>query len=622
MQKHNTKFSINKYFFIITLLFIASFIAVLPHILIGFPITHSFYFNIPWHQYFSEQLFNGELYPRWLFNYIDGLGAPVFYFYAPIPFYLFSFIELMLGDNTGNYVTFTIGHMMIFFLSGIAFFFFISRHTTTYWAAITSILYMFLPYHYIDLEVRAALGESFAYIWIPLIMIGICNNEKTWLKLLFSGFCYAGLILSHLPSALITAPVIAIYSLFFTKKNHWSHAFVHSLFVGIIGVTVSAFYILPAILLQDTLPYDAWVTGSGSHFQASNWLIGKEGINEFSIKIYKSLAISTLLGVCAAFVYGAAFIITNRDIKTDKTISRLVAASLLTLVVYWLLMSTVSEPIWKYFPILPQIQFPWRLGIVIDFSGLLLFSLSVPPILTYTLSLFSIAYSRILIITLSLIACVVLTSYALTIITYYFPKSTVASDEETLPLMLSVEYRTKWLVESAIYLPDKNIKDLTDIDLASKIHNTGIYRWAGFVSPLPTIASLRPLAHNEAITINDSNTVSSSISATLRSPATIRIRKVYYPHWQLKNFSGDNVNIYPDMQTGLIVFDLPAGEHMLYLDRRLLPVEKKGILVSLVSIVACLIWISILAYRKVYRIRIDRARNEPRSYPGVGQARR
>src|SRR5450759_2999174 len=44
--------------------------------------------NLVWLRNFTVQLSQGELYPRWLIEMNLGTGSPVFYFYAPFPFYV------------------------------------------------------------------------------------------------------------------------------------------------------------------------------------------------------------------------------------------------------------------------------------------------------------------------------------------------------------------------------------------------------------------------------------------------------------------------------------------------------------------------------------------------------
>jgi len=566
---------------VVLILLVVAVAAVSTHLVLGFPRGHSIYFNIYWQKYFTEQLLAGEIFPRWLFNDQQGMGSPVFYFYAPAPFYLFSAVALVCGPLGGDFTTLTVGHMMIFFLSGCAFFIFISRYLDKLWASVVSMLYIFLPYHYVDLEVRSAIGESFAYIWIPLIMTGLCRSKKTWKHLVFSAFCYAGLILSHLPSALIAAPVIGIFSLCATPLARWVTAVGYACFIGIAGVAISAFYLVPAILLLDTIPHDAWVTGAGRYYQAENWLIGNAGLPPFGIKMYVILAVTTLAGLGMIIVYRRVCLLPKQAVKDEGIIVRIITACLLSLLGCWLLMTNLSRPVWENLPFISQIQFPWRAGIIIDFCSLFLLGVSVPGVIRKLLSRASLA-PRQLMICERIIASFFLVVVAVTVMAVFFPP-TVNPGEEIVQYT-PPEYRPKWLVESAVYLPAKNLDDLADITYARRIHYEGMSRWKKFVDSLPPILSLRGLEPGEEVRL-DEKTTSSSIVAKLLTPAVIIIRKIYYPHWRLISKSGEEIEIFADPRTGLVLCAIGPGEHELTLERRLLPQEQIGGFISLISVI-------------------------------------
>src|SRR5437870_450529 len=46
-----------------------------------------------WYTHFSEQLWAGDFYPRWLVNMNAGLGSPAFFYYPPLPFFLTSVLR-------------------------------------------------------------------------------------------------------------------------------------------------------------------------------------------------------------------------------------------------------------------------------------------------------------------------------------------------------------------------------------------------------------------------------------------------------------------------------------------------------------------------------------------------
>ena len=368
-------------------------------------------------------------------------------------------------------------------------------------------------------------------------------------------------------------------------------------FIGFVGIAISAFYIIPAILLQDTLPYDAWITSAGDHFQAINWLLGNSEIPVFGLTVYKVLCITSLLGIGTIFIFLIINIKTKQQIDFNNITWLLITASIISLVFCWFLMTNLARYIWIFFPLIAQVQFPWRLGIIIDFCAALLIGLVAPCVLGSFLSILPISKPHIQIFE-RIIVIIFITMIIFLVIMIFFPETIVGSRENILQHN-PIEYRSKWLVESTIYLSNEDIKNLSDIKLAPKIHSDGIERWKSFVKTLPTIESLRVLKSDENIHFYDEKILNSSIVATLKSPASIRVSKVYYPHWILINNSGKEFDIYPDKKTGLILFDLPSGEYTLTLKRQVLLSEWIGFIISLVSIIASILWIIVFNNSKI-----------------------
>jgi hypothetical protein len=572
---------------------VAALIAVLPHLLIGFPSGHSVNVNIFWHDSFSEQLLSGEPLPRWLFSYWGGLGAPVFYFYAPFPFYLFTLIELFPVDQWGEFAVMSLGHALLFFLSGAAFYALARRFTDRFWGTAIAIAYMFAPYHYIDIEIRAAIGEACAYIWIPLILIGVWRPDKTWRSTVLAACAYAGLALSHLPSALLAAPAIGLFSILSSERAERLRAVGHALVVGVLGVVLSAFYVLPALTLRDTISHDAWVIGQGFHFVATRWLIGSPHLQGFGRLIYELLGGTTAVGV--------GFWLAHVALRKSRFGGELEAPSkLLTqpivavLCLCWFLMSGLAWPLWEYLPILPQVQFPWRLGVVVDVCSFLLIVLFAPSVIRCIVTGFEVSPPRRKAAELGVCA-LALGILSAAVMLEYFP-SPVGAKNDIPGTLAPVEYRAKWLVESPAYLGSKDAADLHDIRVAPQTHEKGVRRWEKSIKRLPSIAAQRSLDLGESVSMRSDAVTQTRISAVLDSAATIRVKKVYYPHWRLTNSEGEEVAVHPDDRTGLLTFELPQGRHELTLDRRIFPVELAGMFVSLLAL------LGILLARLVFRV--------------------
>jgi len=566
-------------------LLLAALVAVSPHVLFGFPAGHSLHLNLFWYECFRDQLFGGELLPRWLFEYWDGLGAPVFYFYAPFPYYLFALGELLLVGQWGDFGVMSAGHLLLYFLSGAAFYVLARRYLGPVWATATAIGYMFAPYHYIDLEKRAAMGEASAYIWIPLILIGASRTEKTWRSTVLTSFAYAGLVLSHLPSALLAAPAIGLFFVLSSERTERWRALAHALTVGALGVTLSAFYVLPSLLLRDTVPFDGWITAQGVHFVASRWLIGSPNLPGFGRYVYEVLGGTTAVGLGSWAVHEV--IRRSRfGAGLERPEGQITAPIAAVLILCWFLMSGLSRPLWEHAPFLSQVQFPWRLGVLVDVCSLLLVALFAPPVIERAWAALGFVGRQrsALAFAFGTLALAVL---ATLVIRMHFP-GTVQARTDIRGTGAPVEYRTAWLVTSPVYLGWRDPAELRDIDTAPKAHRAGVRRWKRHVDRLDPIAALRRLRPEESVRIGSSDLGRATMSITLSSAATIRVKKVYYPHWRLTNDAGDEIETRPDDSTGLLAFELPGGRHELTLDRRMLPVELAGLAVSLLAALAAL----------------------------------
>ena len=49
---------------------------------------HDLFHHLLYGHYFARQLWQGELYPRWLMAMNGGFGSPTFFFYPPLPYYV------------------------------------------------------------------------------------------------------------------------------------------------------------------------------------------------------------------------------------------------------------------------------------------------------------------------------------------------------------------------------------------------------------------------------------------------------------------------------------------------------------------------------------------------------
>ncbi|MDQ3011461.1 MAG: hypothetical protein M3X11_12245, partial [Acidobacteriota bacterium] len=119
-------------------------------------------------------------------------------------------------------------------------------------ACAAAVFYTALPYHLIvDLYIRGALAELFAFIWMPLALyFGLRFADRPRLACLGLATSYALLIVSHLPTALIFTPLPLGYAWFMAKPDERRRHGILTIYALGLGVGLSAVYLVPAIALR------------------------------------------------------------------------------------------------------------------------------------------------------------------------------------------------------------------------------------------------------------------------------------------------------------------------------------------------------------------------------------
>ena len=77
-------------------------VLMLPVLLAPTPLSDSHGLNLVWSQQFTSLIATGNLWPRWLPWSHGGLGAPVFYFYGPLAFWLAACLGNDAADHLGR----------------------------------------------------------------------------------------------------------------------------------------------------------------------------------------------------------------------------------------------------------------------------------------------------------------------------------------------------------------------------------------------------------------------------------------------------------------------------------------------------------------------------------------
>lgn len=321
----------------------------------GLPITHDGQDHVARIANFYQNLSEGNIIPRWAGNLNWGYGHPILEFLYPLPSYIASFFHF-LGFSFIDSVKIVFVLGMI--LSGIFMYLWLNSFLGKYAGFIGGILYMFVPYRFVEVYVRGDIGENLAFAFMPLVLYFIYKlSLKVKLKYIIgAAFSLALLILSHNAISLMYAPAIIGYCFYLL----WINKFKKNLLFGFIllmllGFGLSAFFWIPGLLEGKYTLRNIVTAGSYlGRFVAPKallygpWSYGGSG--EFTLQ----------LGIMQwVFLVLSPFFIIFLKTRKDKKYLLILGLVLYTLLAIFL-MTSLSNFIWDKFILLQNFQFPWR----------------------------------------------------------------------------------------------------------------------------------------------------------------------------------------------------------------------------------------------------------------------
>lgn len=305
---------------------------ILPLAFYPMQAQQSWWIDVSWLEQFAGQLSEGRLYPRWLPDSHGGSGAPVFYYYAPLGFYIGS-IPVLLGVPVYSSVVLAFG--IVSFGMGLTMYRFLKDHPHRLAGAV---VFMILPYTLANFYSRAALGEFTATLFIPLVAAAIRDRRPVALAL-----SYAGMIYSHLPlSLLVSLFFIAPYALYIVHRER--EGFWTLVKGGIIGLLLASPYLFTALGLQEYSRLGELYRREMYH--AHRWLLFEENLwdTPFGPTLFAIMMMTTL---SALLLWRA----------------RPWAPFALAII----LLATLGYGLWSI-PLLAKVQFPWRLMPIAGFA--------------------------------------------------------------------------------------------------------------------------------------------------------------------------------------------------------------------------------------------------------------
>jgi hypothetical protein len=516
---------------------------------------HSVFFLVEFDQTFRD----GFWWPRWSPDFSFGYGYPLFNLYAPLSFYAAEILHLLgLGFTTSvkaMYVLATIG-------AGLGMYGFVKRLFGPWAGLLAAVVYMYVPFHLVEIFVRSAYAEFVALAIIPFVFWAFTElvAAPTRRRVALAGLAFGILALTHHTTFFTFSPFLMVYILYLIllKSGFKLRALItyaaYAVGAGVLGVALAAIYLIPVVTETRYIKVEQWTSGSYNYLQhfvyfsqlfSPDWGYGYAGPGLLD-------DISFQLGIVViALVFFALVSMVIRRFSHHGTALFFLLATLMVV----LLMSPLAESIWQVLPIAALVQFPWRLLGMTAFTmsivaGSLLAETNEES--TQTISDTSPAAttapkfdrpSPAPVYVLALV--IILGSFP-----YTLPQYTTVPDWAETPLAV-----VNW---------DR-------VSVADRVGMVAVTEEQPQTSPMEqqylngeplTVAGI--IAGQGAVQTVHHGGGSDRVRVVAQEPVTVQFYTYDYPGWQVE-INGEALEHRPESPYGLITVDVPSGEHTLLL---------------------------------------------------------
>jgi hypothetical protein len=524
-------------------------VAVTPLLRADNPCSHDGAFHYYRVVAMRHALGNGILFTRYLPDLAFGYGYPFFNYRAALSYYAALALHL-----TGLALPISLNLVYVLSIAGSALFaYLLARDLFGPQAGIVAaIAYAYAPYQFLNALLRANAPESVALPLLPLILWAFrrlaLEGQRRWF--LLSVGSLAALVLSHNISSLLFVPFLVLYLLILWLVYRKGF---HGVVVGgalALGMGLTAFFWAPALMEQDYVQLHMSHITRNNDFHY-NFLTLTEifappeavdtSLMNPPMRIHLGL-VQTILAVLG-FTIG---LIRLRDPEIRATLIFLASVTLAMLG-----MSTrASLWAWEHIPLLPFVQFPWRLigrailpvsllaGALVP-AAATLGRLKPPPTLT-------ISYVTAFIS----VALIILSAFPFT----YPPQGyCVNAPYPTIVDVFAYERQSKLVgvdPEGSYFPVWVKQRPKTGSPLEQQYETGGTV--ARFdETTLPTGAKIVEATYSP-----------NKADLVIDTPAGFRARYMafYFPGWQVK-IDGESVDVGATDPEGLITFGVPAGIH-------------------------------------------------------------
>lgn len=508
---------------------------------------------------FKRCFWQGQFLPRWIDSQVNGYGEPIFNYYAPFIYYLFTFLEVIFRNPIIS-IKWTFVIPMI--LCTVFGYMYLRKHSSPLASTVAMVFIVFSPAIHIFIYNTNWPTSTIALAFLFLTLYGIDSFNKEvdfdFRSLLITSIGYAGMALSHLATAFIFT-LLAIPYFLLNLNIHRTKKFLKNYVLSLVlGACLSGFYLFPACLEKNLVHADEVLTQGPLWDFSKNFLFTylDRSIQEgyaWGIFDHRYYEVSNALFSLAVLLCIIPLILNYDKVKIYFSCPFRVGMAIFLFMFCFLMMTPISFFIWIAVKPMQTLQFPWRFtSLMLPFGAL---------IIAYTVD-----FVRNLVKEKAYAGGYKIVFYLLALV---------------FSLLVYVDainmYKWKWVPEQSLLKAAINVlwgneeyrpNLINDPNWKQKNHKQDFTPVIDSTSDLIDVTLVKWLSHERIFEIF--------------SPEehTLRLRTFYFPGWTAY-VDGKKEEIKIDQKIGSMLLSIPPGKHEITIKFEMIPLRKWSAYISL-----------------------------------------
>lgn len=312
----------------------------------------------------AANLREGLVFPAWAGGFNAGFGSPLLIFFPPLTGYI-NALALLAGTPA---IAAVCGSALIaHFLSGLAMLWWLRSIGIGRSAVPAAIVYMAAPYRLVDLYLRSALGEHWAFLWPPLIL-GVASSRRLRApaRVGLLAVLVAALLTTNLPLAVLFGIAMSAW---FMCSGRLRGLRLTIVLGAALGFANAAFALVPQALAAALLNLEHCFGTAAAKMRPSANTLFADGFTAWSVNTALSLV---MLAGCAIVLIAYLLVPGSARRQREPRLALLAAVVCLGAAV------GPAGKAWEALPILSKLQFPWRTTAVVTLLAAALVA-QLPP---------------------------------------------------------------------------------------------------------------------------------------------------------------------------------------------------------------------------------------------------